>query len=224
MVLQTKKMGKEKGKFIVLEGQSYTGKSTQAQLLVSNLKSLGIKAIETQHPGGTPSTQAIREEISTKKKQGILSPTQEIDLFCKSAELLTDELVKPSLQKGLWVVSSRFWPSIRVYQGEGLGIGMDAIKAREELNNPTFTPDLYVLINLCPETILDRMKKADDRTVHSHDSSDYQILAQRFWGFANQKLKYPDEKWAYVSGDGTKGQVADRIWWEVKRHLLPDRF
>ncbi|MFZ1317433.1 MAG: hypothetical protein WAQ26_03220, partial [Candidatus Saccharimonas aalborgensis] len=51
------------GRYIVIEGQDGTGKTTQADLLATYLHSRGIDTIHIKEPGGSPVAEAIRGVI-----------------------------------------------------------------------------------------------------------------------------------------------------------------
>ena len=66
-------MYKKKPFFIVFEGVEGCGKSFQSKKLFKKLKSKNIKAILTREPGGTKSSELIRnlilKDYFTKKKK-----------------------------------------------------------------------------------------------------------------------------------------------------------
>lgn len=51
------------GKYIVIEGQDGTGKTTQADYYRPALEKRGIKVIHIKEPGGSPVAEAIRGVI-----------------------------------------------------------------------------------------------------------------------------------------------------------------
>ena len=50
-----------KGKFIILEGMDFSGKTTCAKKLVEILTEKGIECVFTREPGGTLESEMIRE-------------------------------------------------------------------------------------------------------------------------------------------------------------------
>jgi dTMP kinase len=52
-----------RGIFLTLEGPEGSGKSTQARLLASRLRSAGRTVLETAEPGGTPIGLQIRRVL-----------------------------------------------------------------------------------------------------------------------------------------------------------------
>ena len=103
----------KRGKLIVFEGISGTGKETQAKLLNTLLTNRGIKSHIVYHP--SPELKAI---LSQWRK------TRNIDHVSEAYFLLADrynrvqEVIKPALEKGEWVISLRNWISVLVYQAK----------------------------------------------------------------------------------------------------------
>src|SRR5689334_2524101 len=98
----------ERGKFIVLEGQGFSGKTEQAPLLVEQLQKYGFSVIQTQEPGGVPEAEGIREQILTLRGQKKIGPEDELKMFYQSRGLFLGKLVVPELDNGKWIVSTRF--------------------------------------------------------------------------------------------------------------------
>lgn len=103
----------KRGKLIVFEGISGTGKETQAKLLCDYLGSLGIKSHIVYHP--SPELKTILSEWRKNRH---------IDYISESYFLLADrydrvrQIIKPALETGEWVISLRSWVSALVYQAK----------------------------------------------------------------------------------------------------------
>lgn len=90
----------KRGKYIVIEGQDATGKSTQVERLRQRLQQDNIDSIEFHEPGGTDMADAIRLVI----KNGDLTRTPETNLLLFTAarvEIWQDAL--QALALGKWV-------------------------------------------------------------------------------------------------------------------------
>lgn len=140
-----------RGKYIVIEGADGTGKSTQADLLVEHLNSIGIKAITTQEPGGVPTAERLRSII----KDGTLErdPWSNVMLFTTSRRISWLQTIKPSLDDGVWVVASRNYISTIAYQGYGEGLDIQKILdfTRQNVNDQYMNPDHLVILTLGDE-------------------------------------------------------------------------
>ncbi len=97
------------GILIAVEGIDGSGKTTQAQELVKNLKKEGYKAIYTKEPTDEPTGRLIREVLAGNIKVPPLSLQY---LFCADRGVHQWELEK-YLKKGYIVVTDRyFWSAV----------------------------------------------------------------------------------------------------------------
>jgi len=206
-----------KGKFIVIEGQGFTGKTTQANLLVQKLKESGIEAISVRHPGGTIVAEKYRHELLQKKNQGILTPDEELELILKALHSLINDLILPALKEGKWVVLTRFIASTIVYQGYQEGLDKDFIKTQAEKASQHLKPDLSILIDLPEEEIMKRQQNAHDSEIHAYNNSDLEILRIRRDGFL--EVFKGMENAVIVESTKPKEEVADEIWEKVNNLL-----
>lgn len=202
-----------KGKFIVIEGQGFTGKTTQANLLVERLKGNGLSAISVRHPGGTVVAEKYRHELLQKKNQGILTPDEELEFILKALHSLVDDLILPALRDGKWVILTRFIASTIVYQGYQEGLDKDFIKTQAEKASQHLKPDLSVLIDLSEEEIMKRQEDAHDNEIHAYNNSDMEILRTRRNGFLEVFKGMEDA--VIVNSSKPKEGVAEEIWNKV---------
>ena len=136
-----------RGKYIVIEGNDGTGKSTQAELLVEWLKAKDISVVETHEPGGTPLSAELRRII----KNGELERDAYTNLLLFTAarhELWRE--IENNLLKGDWVVSARNYFSTLAYQGYGEGLDKKLIvNTTESFVSPSYMhPDVSVILTL----------------------------------------------------------------------------
>ncbi len=200
----------QKGKFIVIEGQGFTGKTTQANLLVEKLKEVGIEAISVRHPGGTEKAEKFRKQLLEKKAAGILTPDEELELILKALNSLVEELIVPELENGKWVVLTRFFASALVYQGYQEGLDKDFIKEQVRRAALGLEPDLSILIDVSEEEIMRRQAEASDNEIHAYNESDLQVLKVRREGFLEVFGEFPDS--VIVDSTKSKEEVAREIW------------
>lgn len=201
------------GKFIVIEGQGFTGKTTQANLLVQRLEESGIEAISVRHPGGTEHAEKLRRELLEKKEAGVLTPDEELEFLMRALKSLVDELILPTLEKGTWVVLTRFIPSAIVYQGYQEGLDKDFIRTQAEKAAQHLKPDLSILIDLSEEEVINRQGKAHDSEIHAYNNTDIGILKVRRNGFL--EVFKGMENAVIVNGEKPKEEVAKEIWEKI---------
>lgn len=199
-----------RGKFIVLEGQGFTGKTTQAALLSDYLQKRGIKVIETHEPGGIKEAEEIREEILKRRADGLISSEEEVELFYKSRKIFLDKLVKPSLAKGVWVISTRFSISTYIYQGLEGGVSLDLINKLEKQVVAGFKPDLYILLDVSVEEIIRRLKR-NLRQKHSFNEFDKEKIINRRKHYLRVAGENKNKNWMIVDGEGAVEEVEKRI-------------
>jgi len=134
------------GRFITLEGGEGAGKSTCLAFVCDYLKQSGRDVLATREPGGTP----VGEEIRTLLLHGrhrMGSDTELLLMFAARAEHL-QQVIRPSLDRGIDVVCDRFTDATYAYQGAGRGIRAERIRALEDWVQGSFRPDLTLLLDL----------------------------------------------------------------------------
>lgn len=204
----------QKGKFIVLEGQGFSGKTEQSHLLVQKLKEKGIEVVETQEPGGVESAISIREELLKRRAEGNITPGEEVELFYKSREKFLNELVLPSLEQGKWVVSTRFSASTFVYQGFVDGVNLDLIQNLEEKIVNGNQPDLYILIDVTEDEIEKRLLESD-REKHGYNEKDKEVIKKRREGYLKLARENKNSNWIIIDGNGSIEETHQKILAEV---------
>ena len=137
--------------FITFEGIEGCGKTTQVDLLVKYLEEKKISCIKTLEPGGTDIGQAIRKVLLDSKNTHI-APLTELILYAADRAQHVNEIIKPALDQGKWVVCDRFYDATVAYQGFGRGMNMDLISFLNSLAAEGASPDLTILMD-CPEDI-----------------------------------------------------------------------
>lgn len=151
--------------FITFEGIDLSGKSTQAKLLYILLKKKNKKVILVREPGGTVISEKIRNILLDKKNKNMLALTEFL-LFSASRYQLTEEIIKPHLKKGYYVICDRYFDSSTAYQGYGGKVKPLIINRVNKIASTNLNPDLSFLIDVSlEETIRRRMKlkKVHDR-------------------------------------------------------------
>lgn len=112
-----------RGRYVVLEGDEGAGKTSQLELLKPRLEAQGVKCEIVREPGGDPIAEQLREIL--KHSPHPLSPLAEVFGFCMARANMLEFVVKPLLEKGIWVLADRSYVSTLVYQGEGRGLNDD---------------------------------------------------------------------------------------------------
>lgn len=144
-----------RGRFLTLEGIEGAGKSTVAAGLATALRTRGITVVATREPGGTPLAERLREVVLQRGAE-TLSPQAETLLMFAARAVHVDNLIRPALARGEWVICDRYTDATRAYQGGGRGVATAFIETLSRETVGGLTPDLTLLLDLPVETGLQR--------------------------------------------------------------------
>ena len=143
--------------FITIEGIECVGKSTNAKFIEKTLNKRGIKTLVTREPGGSNVGEKIRNMLLFEKKD-TLSPMTELLLLFAAREKHINEIIKPALNNGTWVICDRFTDASFAYQGYGRKLGFDKVNELKLIIQKDFEPDLTILLDASIEVITSRRK------------------------------------------------------------------
>jgi len=150
-----------KGRFITLEGVEGSGKTTNLEFLCETLEKRNVPFVKTREPGGTALAEAIREAMLLDWKEDITGLTEVLLVFAAREQHIVN-VIKPNLDKGIWVVSDRFTDATYAYQGEARGVDWSVIETLENWVQKGLQPDLTFFLDLPAEEsevrIADRQK------------------------------------------------------------------
>lgn len=135
------------GKFISIEGIEGAGKSTQIRFIQSFLEHQGKTVVVTREPGGTVLGEQIRELLLTPRDEGMSHDAELLLMFAARAEHL-EQVIKPALSRGDWVLSDRFVDATFAYQGGGRGIDIKRIESISDWTLQAIHTDLTLLFDL----------------------------------------------------------------------------
>ncbi len=149
-----------RGRFITLEGPEGSGKTTAARHLAEWLRRRGVPAVLTQEPGGTPLGEEIRRIVlHMRGMSDDLDPRADALLYAAARAQHVARVIRPSLDRGDWVVCARFLDSSLAYQGAGYGNDMDELRRLQAFATYELRPDLTLLLDLPVEVGLERTRR-----------------------------------------------------------------
>jgi dTMP kinase len=146
-----------RGRFITLEGIEGAGKSTVAQLVSEWLASRGVTARVTREPGGTPLAERVRKIVLDRGDEAV-SPRAETLLMFAARSIHVENLIRPALARGEWVLCDRFTDASRAYQGYGRGMDLAWIENLAQAVHGDLQPDCTLLLDLPVEVGLTRAR------------------------------------------------------------------
>lgn len=158
--------------FITLEGPEGSGKTTQSKRLADFLKERGYQVLCTREPGGTTISEQIREVILSNDNHSIRDETEAL-LYSAARAQIVGEVIRPALAEGKIVLCDRYADSTLAYQGYGLGLDLEALRAITRFATGGLVPDLTFYIDIPVEDGIARkrtgaMNRLDRKAIEYH--------------------------------------------------------
>ncbi len=207
-----------KGKFIVIEGIDGSGKTTQINklskwLIETNLIPQNNQLVVTREPGGTKLGQSIRSLLLDNSIEKSPDSITELLLYAADRAQHVNEIIRPSLNKGDWVISDRFCGSTLAYQGYGRKLDIKLIKDLETIATQGISPDITFLLDIpVEESIKRRISRSDDRI--EKEGTDF--LKNVSLGF---QVLSEDNRWKKISALNSQEAIISEIKYEIKKLL-----
>jgi len=195
------------GRFVVLEGIDGCGKTTQLQQLAawlpaSGLLPTGAQLVITREPGGTPLGQALRQLLLHPPQGAGPLSTAELLLYAADRAQHVEQVIRPALAAGHWVLSDRYSGSTAAYQGHGRGLDLGLIAQLEAMATAGLQPDLTLWLDLPLAAALQRRGgRAPDR-IEAGGAAFLERVASGFAALAAQRA------WQRIEAGASSEQVA----------------
>lgn len=149
-------------RFITLEGGEGAGKSTSLGCIRSFFEERQLPLRVTREPGGTPLAEEIRGLLLQKRAEAVAPDTELLLMFAARAQHL-EQVIRPALQRGEWVLCDRFTDATYAYQGGGRGLCLERIATLEALVQGDLRPGLTLLLDLPVEQGLARVGRRGEQ-------------------------------------------------------------
>ncbi|MDD2700752.1 MAG: dTMP kinase [Sideroxydans sp.] len=143
----------KKARFITFEGVDGAGKSTGLEWFANGLRERGIDLLVTREPGGTPLGEKLRELVLHEPMH---AETEAMLMFASRREHV-EQVIRPALQRGTWVISDRFSDASFAYQGGGRGVPVSKLEQLEQWTHGDLQPDLTLLFDIPIEVARERL-------------------------------------------------------------------
>jgi dTMP kinase len=196
--------------FITFEGSEGSGKSTQAERLAARLQRCGVPYILTREPGGTPIGESIRELLQFAPHNSNMTPETELLLFQASRSQLVREVIKPALERGMWVIADRFFDSTTAYQGAARKLDSRMIERLNAFAVADCVPDITFVFDVDAATAESRMHhetRKSDRMEQQPDEF-YERVREGYRGLATQEPR----RVVLIDGTGDVDEIEKEIW------------
>lgn len=201
------------GFFLTFEGIEGSGKTTQAQRVAEALRAGGSRVVMTKEPGGTPISDRIRAILLDPTATAMDAMT-ELFLYSASRRQHVVEVIRPSLDAGMIVISDRYTDATLAYQGFGRTLDFDVLRHLNQLATGGLLPDLTLVFDLPESAGLGRARarnvelamenegrfEAEDLRFHRRVREGYLALAAA-----------EPKRFAVVDADGSVDDVMQRV-------------
>ena len=171
--------------FVTFEGLDGSGKSTQAELLCRRLEADGVDVVSTREPGGTELGEGIRNLVL---HGGHVGPWAEALLYVAARAQLVDDVIRPALERGAFVICDRYVDSSVAYQGVGRDLGLDRVLELNLAAVGGLLPDRTFLLDLDPREVPVRIQRHFDRLEREGDD----FRARTAGGYRELATRFPD--------------------------------
>jgi dTMP kinase len=145
------------GLFLSFEGIEGAGKSTQARLCQAWVREQGREVVLVREPGGTPLSERLRE-VLLHGREFSWTAWAELCLYEAARAQLVSEVIRPALTRGAVVLADRYAEASVAYQGGGRQLGVARVRALNRWVTGDLRPGRVFLLDLDPETGLDRIR------------------------------------------------------------------
>ncbi|TOF69898.1 dTMP kinase [Vibrio parahaemolyticus] len=176
-----------KANFIVVEGLEGAGKSTAIKTVLDTLKQAGIENIvNTREPGGTPLAEKMRALVKEEHEGEELKDMTELLLLYAARVQLVENVIKPALANGRWVVGDRHDLSSQAYQGGGRQIDASLMKNLRDTTLGEFKPAFTLYMDIDPRIGLERARgRGELDRIEKMDISFFERTRERYLEIAN---------------------------------------
>ncbi len=172
--------------FVTLEGIEGVGKSTNLGYLEQLLVAAGEKVVVTREPGGTRLGETIRRWVLEGDHSNLSAEVEALLMFAARAQHL-EEVIRPALADGAWVLCDRFTDATIAYQGGGRGAAVELLQQLKRAVQLDLEPDLTLLFDAPVEVGMERIADRDhdhfereDRAFFDRVRTTYLELAERY--------------------------------------------
>lgn len=176
-----------KANFIVVEGLEGAGKSTAIKTVLDTLKAAGIENIvNTREPGGTPLAEKMRALVKEEHEGEELKDMTELLLLYAARVQLVENVIKPALENGQWVVGDRHDMSSQAYQGGGRQIDASLMKNLRYTTLGDFKPAFTLYMDIDPRVGLERARgRGELDRIEKMDISFFERTRERYLEIAH---------------------------------------
>jgi len=191
-------------KFITFEGVDGAGKSTHLAWFSDALRRRGADVIVTREPGGTPLGEQLREMLLS---QPMSIGTEALLMFAARLEHV-EQVIKPALAAGKWVISDRFSDASFAYQGGGRGMDWEKLRQLEQWVHADLQPDLTLFFDVPVEVA--RLRLANNVSLDRFEQEQDAFFERVRAGYHRRVAENP-ERYAVIDAAQTLDAVQQQL-------------
>lgn len=175
-------------KFIVIEGLEGAGKSTAISTVLQILNQHSISdVVQTREPGGTALAEKLRALVKEEHNGEMLHDISELLMMYAARVQLVENVIKPALNNGHWVLGDRHDLSSQAYQGGGRQIKPETMANLKQTALGDFKPDLTLYLDIDPKIGLERARgRGELDRIEKMDISFFERVRARYLEAARQ--------------------------------------
>lgn len=207
------------GRFVTFEGGEGSGKSTQIQILADRLNDLDLRTIVTREPGGSPGAEIIRHLLLSGMGKA-LGPEAEALLFAAARDDHVHQVIKPALDRGIWVLCDRFTDSTQVYQGKLGKVDPVLLSAMERVTIGNLKPDLTLVLDVPVSVGLLRAIKRRGKVAADRFEDENLDFHERLRAAYLQLASDDPQRCVLIDANAESDIVAARIWAALQERLF----
>jgi dTMP kinase len=193
--------------FISIEGGEGAGKSTSIEYIKQKLEACGIECVVTREPGGTPMAEDIRQLLLQHRDETV-DPYTELLLMFASRRQHVENVIRPALAAGKWVVCDRFTDASFAYQGFGRGLDKDFITSLKHWVHSDLNPTMTLLFDLDIAIGMERAgKRSDFDRIETEEMSFFERVRQ---GYLTQAKAEP-QRYRIVDASQSIANVESQV-------------
>jgi dTMP kinase len=191
-------------KFITFEGVDGAGKSTHLAWFADVMRKRGLDVVVTREPGGTPLGEQLREILLN---QTMSIGTETLLMFAARLEHI-EQVIKPALRAGKWVISDRFSDASFAYQGGGRGMDWEKLRQLEQWVHPDLQPDLTLFFDVPVEVARQRLANNVSLDRFEQEQSDF---FERVRAGYNKRIQENPQRYAVIDAAQTLESVKQEL-------------
>jgi dTMP kinase len=191
-------------KFITFEGVDGAGKSTHLEWFADALRQRGHDVVVTREPGGTPLGEQLRKILLS---QTMSIGTEALLMFAARMEHI-EQVIRPALRAGKWVISDRFSDASFAYQGGGRGLDWNKLAQLEQWVHGDLQPDLTLFFDVPVEVARHRLANNVSLDRFEQEQSDF---FERVRAGYHRRVREKPQRYAVIDAAQTLKSVKYKL-------------